>query len=88
MADADFPSITPPTIIGVRDISYGIFDPDPDGEESQTMRYEAQLVWSNGKITVESGSVVSHLTSAELAGLQALALRLRGKAETAWGDAP
>ncbi len=88
MADADFPAITPPSIAGVRDISYTIFDPDPDGDEIQSMTYEAQLVWSDGNKTIERSSVISHLTTGELAGLQALALRLRGKAETAWGDAP
>ncbi len=88
MADANFPSVTPPTITGVRDISYTIFDPDPDGEEIQSMRYEAQLIWSDGNTTTKAGDVVPHLTNAELTGLQALMLRLRGKAETAWGDAP
>lgn len=88
MADAEFPSITPPTVVGVRDISYNLFDPDPDGNESQAMRYEAQVVWSDGSISTETGNVVPHLTTSEVTGQQALLLRLRGKAEVAWGNAP
>lgn len=88
MADAAFETISPPTTVGVRDISYKIFDPDPDGEESQAMTYEAQIVWSDGSITIKANNLVPHLTSAEINALQTLAARLRSKAETAWGDAP
>lgn len=88
MADSAFPAIARPTIVGVRDISYTLFDPDPDGDEIQAMRFEAQIVWSNDDITHYGGNVVPYLTNAEINGLQALLARLRGKAETAWGDAP
>ena len=86
MADNPFPSITPPIVLGMKDISYTIFDPDPDGEENPSMVYEAQIVWSDGITTTKQGSVVSHLTTSELDGLENLAARLRSKAETAWGD--
>ena len=86
MADDAFPSITPPTVLGVKDIAYTICDPDPDGEENQVMIYEAQIVWSDGTITIKQGSVVPHLTTLELGGLDNLVARLRGKAEVVWGD--
>lgn len=88
MTDDAFETIPVPTIVGVRDISYKIFDPDPDNEESQAMTYEAQIVWSDDSITTKSNNLVPHLTAAEVTGLQTLAARLRGKAEIAWGDAP
>jgi len=88
MADSAFPAQTAPTITGVRDIEYKIFDPDPDGEESQGMTFQAQLVWSDDGITTLNGDLVPYLTAAEITGLQTLASRLRTKAETAWGDAP
>ena len=88
MADEAFPTITPPTIVGVQDIQYEIFDPDPDGIESQGMNYTAQIVWSDGNITIKSGNLVPHLTGAEITGLQDLATRLRTKAELVWGDVP
>lgn len=84
--DDDFPVVEQPTIVGVKDLVYEIFDPDPDGNETQAMRYTAQLVWSNDNVTQQSGDVVPHLTAAEVTGLQALAARLRAKAETAWGN--
>lgn len=88
MADSPFQAITPPAVVGVRDISYTLFDPDPDGTEQQAMRFDAQIVWSDDSVTHYSGNVVPYLTNAEVAGLQTLLARLRGKAETAWGDAP
>jgi len=88
MADDAFPAITAPTIIGVQDLEYKLFDPDPDGSESQGMTYSAQIVWSDGNITTKAGNLVPHLTGAEISGLQDLAARLRIKAETIWGDAP
>lgn len=94
MADEVFPVITPSTIVGVRDIRYEIFDPDPDPDpdpdvsESQSMTFEAQIIWSDGSVTVERGNLVPHLTTAEVTSLQTLASRLRAKAETTWGDAP
>ena len=87
-------SVTDASKIGVRDIKYEIFDPDPDvldGEgnpRQKEMTYEAQLIWSNGSTTIKRGNVVPHLTGAEITGLQNLADRLRTKAETAWGDVP
>ena len=85
MANDPFPVVATPTIVGVQDISYSLFDPNP-GEEAQAMTYEAQIKWSNGKITIQNGSVVPYLTSAEISALQTLLARLRGKAETAWGN--
>lgn len=86
MANDPFPSITPPTIVGVQDISYSLLDPNPEGGGTQTMTYEAQIKWSNGNITIQGGNVVPHLTGAEISALQTLLARLRGKAETAWGN--
>jgi hypothetical protein len=88
MADEEFQEIIPPVVVGVRDIAYTVFDPDPDGEESRSMTYTAQIVWSNGTLTPWRGNVVPHLTQAEVAGLNSLANRLRGKAESVWGNAP
>jgi len=85
MADQNFPSITPRTLLGVTDIQYTIIDFNDVITDSMT--YRAQLKYDDGTYTNISGNAIPHLTAAELAGLQTLISRLRGKAETAWGSA-
>ena len=92
MANDDFPSISPPTVVAVKDLKYELFDPYPDvlddegNPQPQQMTYEAQIVWSDGAKTIRRDNLVPHLTAQEITGLKALAARLRAKAEAAWGD--
>ena len=86
MADLPFPPISR-TLVGVTHIQYGLIDPDPDSTDQQSMTYSSQLKWSDGSFSKQGGSVVPHLTPAEISGLQSLLARLRAKAEAAWGDA-
>jgi len=87
MADSPFPSRTalePPS--SIEDIEIVLFDPGPNNEQAtpQSARHSIQVRLSNGAIELQSGNLVPMLTAAEIAGLQALAARIRAKAEDAW----
>jgi hypothetical protein len=86
MADSALPNRpTPPTPVSVEDIEIMLFDPGPGNEDqTQMARYQAQVRLSDGSIELQRGNLLPHLTNAEINGLKALLLRLRGKANTAW----
>lgn len=90
MADEPLPVRPEPAIpVSVEDIEIIFYDPGPIAQgqeppETQGATYHVQLLMSDGSIDLMRGNLIPHLTDIEIAGLQSLLARLRGKAETAW----
>lgn len=72
-----FTPITPPVAVKILDIAANHFDPDPDGEDTQSIAYSVQVLMSDGSIKVKEGNLVPELTPTQITIQQTFMAEIR-----------
>lgn len=69
------------TPIAIGDIATELFDPVPNGGQSQSATVSIQIVMSDGKVVVRKYNLVEHVPAETITQLIGLAAFIRGKAQ-------